>query len=119
MLKLFYPLFRFLILLVAVVVLGIQLYVWYNNGYFNDIRFYTIMYVLFWDITFLCGSYFLAWEIFPKRDMKKRHKFLCTFYGFKQDSVYVCTRNYSNIGSFIKSRLLTGKYYFFKLIVLE
>lgn len=92
--KVFYPIFRWLMMGSLIAVALAQQYCWWSTGCVNSGNWFIS---IVWFVVLVGSSVTLAYTAFPRQNPTAKHKFRCVFYTLRCGRyTRVCTRTYKS-----------------------
>nr|DAU84786.1 MAG TPA: hypothetical protein [Caudoviricetes sp.] len=113
--KLYFPIFRKIAFIIFCIIPVCQQYYWFTH---LPMAVFQAILAVTWFFINLCIASVFSVALFP-RQTKQRHKFFCTFYGFKNSHTRICTRTYESIWKYCFKQLFRTKSLYFKIQQLD
>lgn len=109
--KVFYPIFRGLIVGPLIVLAVMQQYFWWSAGCVDSDNWFPC---IVWFAIQTWGSVVLSYVCFPRQNPATRHKFRCVFYSIEYGRyTRVCTRTYKSVWLYCFKQVRRGFAIFF------
>lgn len=114
--RVFYPIFRWCLVTPLIAVSVYQQYYWWANDCVNSGNWFAL---LIWFAVLVSGFVMLGYTVFPRQNLKTKHKFRCKFYSPKTTQIRVCTRTYKSIWKYCFKQTWRSKSVFFTIEQLD